>query len=393
MTIQRVSGKVRLSVHCGNLAMLRIGLLALATFWLVTAAPAAAAETCGYTGGSATLPTPGRPFDVQATADGCWLFVSVARSGSQTQAGVAVYHFANGKYQLRHVTPVEGGPAGMALSHDGAVLAVTANSVVHLLDVNRLQAGKGSPLLRKLDVGDGAGAIAAVMTRDDATLFVSLERRAQVIVLDLAAMRQPAAKGSPLLGAIPTGRAPVGLALSPDGTRLYATSQVSTASPAYRKRCATEGGTVVTEGMLSTIDVAVARTSPRRAVIADRPAGCSPVRVAVSATGEVFVTARGDNAVLRFPADGKATRPPSIKVGDAPVGVAVRPDAAEVWIANSARFDGGDGSLTRIDVKTGATTTTSSGPFPRELDFLPDGKTLVATQFNGGVLQFVATGP
>jgi DNA-binding beta-propeller fold protein YncE len=144
--------------------------------------------------------------------------------------------------------------------------------------------------------------------------------------------------------------------------------------------------------MLSTIEVARVRVDVRKAVIAERAAGCSPVRVAVSATGEAFVTARGENLVIRFPADDKARRPPAIKVGDAPVGVAVRPDGAEIWVANSARFNGGDGSLTRFDSQTAETTTISSGPFPRELDYLPDGKTLVATQFNGQALQYVATG-
>jgi DNA-binding beta-propeller fold protein YncE len=371
--------------------MLRIGLLFLATVWLCGSAPAAAADACRYTGGSAVMRTPGRPFDVQPTADGCWLFVSLGKAGGDTKAGVATYALKDGKYRLAQVTPLDGGPAGMALSHDGAVLAVTANSAVYLLDVDRLKAGHASPVLRKVDVGDGAGAIAAVMTRDDTTLFVTLERRAQVIALDLAALRQTASAASPLLGAIPTGRAPVGMALSPDGARLYATSQVARPASGYRKRCVTETGQV-SEGMLSTIDVSGARADIRKAVIAEQAAGCSPVRVAVSAAGEAFVTARGENAVLRFPVDAKATRAAAIKVGDAPVGVAVRPDGAEVWVANSARFKGGDGSLTRIDARSGETTSTPSGEFPRELDFLPDGKTLVATQFNGLALQFVATG-
>lgn len=372
--------------------MLRNGRFLVAALLLSAPAPAAAAEACAYTGGSGTVATPGRPFDVQVTADGCWLFVSLVKAGSETRAGVAVYGLTDGKYRLRHVSPLDGGPAGMALSGDGAVLAVTANSAVYLLDVARLQAGKESPVLRKLDVGEGAGAVAAAVTRDDETLFVTLERRAQVIALDLAALRQPGSTASPLIGAIATGRAPVGMALSPDGSRLYATSQIATGAAGARRRCVTETSETA-EGMLSTIDVARVRGDIRKAVIAERAAGCSPVRVAVAATGETFVTARGDNAVLRFAADGKGAQGVAIKVGDAPVGVAVRPDGAQVWVANSARFAGGDGSLTRIDVETGATASTPSGPFPRELDFLPDGKTLVASQFNGQALQFVATGP
>lgn len=364
------------------------GLLGLA------ATPAVAQEACAYTAGSATLPTPGRPFDVEASADGCWLFVTVQRGGGGTRAGVAVYRAAGGAYRLQQVTAVNGSPADLALSADGALMAVAANSFVVLLDVGRMTRGQDKAVIREVSVGEGAGAINAVISRDKALLFVALERRGQVLALDLPALLRPAAGVDPVLGAIPVGQAPVGLAFSPDGARLYATAQIAPAGAGRVARCTSQTGRDIPEGLLSVIDVGRVRADPKTALVAQHRAGCSPVRVAVRANGDAVVTARGEDAVLSFPAadlQSRNAKPAKIRVGDAPVGVAVRDDG-QVWVANSARFVGGPGSLSMI-APSGETRTVVSGEFPREVAFLPGGRTVVVTQFGSKALQFVATGP
>jgi DNA-binding beta-propeller fold protein YncE len=375
--------------------MKRVGWGALAAvlgLFGLSALPAAAQEACAYTGGAATLPTPGKPFDVEASADGCWLFVTVQRSGGDTRAGIAVYRAKGGAYRLQYVTPVAGAPAGLTLSRDGALAAVAANSVVSVIDVGRMTRGEDKAVIRRLDLDEGAGAITTAISADNSLLFVALERRGQVLVVDLAAALEPE-QGRPLvLGAVPVGQAPVGMAFSPDGSRLYATAQIA---PGGRPsiRCRSQAGANMAEGLLNVIDVARVRADPRRALVAQHPAGCTPVRVAVQANGDAVVTARGQNAVLRFAAatlGARGARPVATAVGDAPVGVAVRADG-QVWVANSARFDGGPGSLTRI-APSGETRATPSAEFPREVIYLPGAKTIVVTQFGAAALQFVPAG-
>jgi DNA-binding beta-propeller fold protein YncE len=74
------------------------------------------------------------------------------------------------------------------------------------------------------------------------------------------------------------------------------------------------------------ISVAEAERDPARAVRATVPAGCSPVRVVVSADGRtVWVTARESDDLLAFSA-GSLLNDPShallavVPVGEAPVG-------------------------------------------------------------------------
>ena len=58
------------------------------------------------------------------------------------------------------------------------------------------------------------------------------------------------------------------------------------------------------EGAILVVDVARATRDPAKAVVGAAPAGCNPVRLATSPSGEVaYVTARTDNALLAFDID------------------------------------------------------------------------------------------
>jgi len=117
------------------------------------------------------------------------------------------------------------------------------------------------------------------------------------------------------------------------------------------------------------------------------------VRVALSADGATaWVTARGDNAVLKFATGRIADPPQATTVGPAPVGVAARPDGRQVWVSNSDRFSSaGVGSLSMIAAAGGAGRSIPSGKFPRDMRFLPDGRTLLVAQFDSLALQLVPT--
>jgi len=131
-------------------------------------------------------------------------------------------------------------------------------------------------------------------------------------------------------------------------------------------------------------------------------AGCNPVRVALSGDGAtVWLTARGGDEVQAFDT-GHLQRGDGvpilahIRVGRSPVALGVRPDGAQVWVGNSDRFSGGAASS--LNLLEGASpaamkpvATLQSGAFPREMSWLPDGRTLIVTEFGAQTVRLVPT--
>jgi DNA-binding beta-propeller fold protein YncE len=284
------------------------------------------------------------------------------------------------------------------------MLAVTTRDGVDLLGVARLeQPTGGSPLIVRLR-DNSALPIYDVISRDDQLLFVSDERAHRISVFNLPSALNPQHRGDALVGHIPTARAPVGLAVSPDGKWLYATSEVAPRTPGFPDRCTPPmtGGSNQPVGVLFKIDIVKAAANPRSSIVAAIPAGCDPVRVAVSPSGKtLWVTARSDDALLRIPATdlkvgGGQIETDSFHIGTEPVGVAVRPDGKQVWVALSARFTSGEsGGLAGVngiggDGKAELMSVPAKG-FPRELNFLPDGRTLVVTLFRARAIEFLPT--
>lgn len=153
------------------------------------------------------------------------------------------------------------------------------------------------------------------------------------------------------------------------------------------------------QGLLMRIDAAKAATDPAHALSDAVPAGCNPVRVAVSPSGQqLWVTARGENALLRFQVDawvrGGHVNMDSFAIGPSPVGVAAHPDGRQVWVAVSSRFDPRQGGrLARLLHVNGESPMTvqslPSAGFPREITFLPGGRTVIATLFAAGQVEWV----
>jgi DNA-binding beta-propeller fold protein YncE len=326
------------------------------------------------------------PFGVSVTPDGCNVFVSVPDRPSH----LLVMMRANGTLTLAHDIVAEGGLTGMRLNPDGKLLAVTNQQGVSLFNVAKLISGDPKPLIGYLTDSSDAGAVYTIFSTDGRLLFVADENTHGLTVHDLAAL---AATGQDkITGRIPTGDAPVGLALSPDGKLLYSTSEAGEGTPA----CAREGGGGPRhpKGRLMVIDVAKAAIDPKRAVVADAEAGCSPVRVVLSVDGEhAYVTARGDNAVLVFDAAKLLAggREPSarIAVATTPVGIAVA--GGRIFVANSGRFGNQDQTISVLDQADPAkpALSISAGKFPREMAVTPDGKTLLVTNFGSGTLEMI----
>ncbi|MBO0739506.1 MAG: beta-propeller fold lactonase family protein, partial [Alphaproteobacteria bacterium] len=289
---------------------------------------------------------------------------------------------------LRNVSS-DGNLTGMTLSPDGHFLAAATGTGVAIFDIAKLTAGAPSPIVASSDDGPHPGSIYAAFSPDGSLLFVANERSASLSVYDASGL--PAGLGK--VGRIMVGVAPVGLAISPNGKYLYSTSEVGPQN--WPSKCTSEGPPHP-EGLLLVIDVAKAASDPAHATLGGASAGCNPVRVALSADGRtLYVTARGDNTLVRFDAaelisDTAHARPARIPVGMSPVGVIAIGN--KVIVANSNRFGGGNHeSLSVLNASDLISRPFSipAGSFPRELSVTPDKNTLVVTNFASGDLELI----
>src|SRR5204862_7213395 len=117
----------------------------------------------------------------------------------------------------------------------------------------------------------------------------------------------------------------------------------------------------IPQGSVSVIDVRRAVREPAKAVIANVPAGCSPVRLALSPNGKTaYVNIRGEDSLRIFDTelwirDPKNAQLAKVAVGTAPVGVAVIDNGRKIVSTNSNRFAGGPNdhsTLTITDART-----------------------------------------
>jgi DNA-binding beta-propeller fold protein YncE len=276
---------------------------------------------------------------------------------------------------------------------DGGYLLAASNAGAAVLSVARAERGAGDAELGSLSAPRGEGGIEVAVTPDGHYAFASLEDSGDIAVFDLRRAEIDDFRGSYLIGTIGMGEAPVGLAVSPDGRWLYATSEVG--GPGIRSAAST--------GTVTTISVGRAIQDPARSVISSTPAGCSPVRVAISQDGGiVWVTARGSDELLAFSAPGLQQGShhallAAVRVGETPVGLKLVNGGRLMVVADSNRF-GARGASSDLTVVSTAPMLAGrpsilgklgAGGFPREMSLTPDGKTLLVTDFSSGQLQAI----
>jgi DNA-binding beta-propeller fold protein YncE len=330
---------------------------------------------------------PARPFAVAVSPDGARAFVSMPRPGAR---GLLVLS-AGEPWKLERTLWLDPAivPRGMAMDAAGRYL-LAANSAGGLIVVqaDALASGSADPPMWPIEA-PATGSMQAILDRDDRFAYVTDEHSSTLSVFDFEdSLRTPIPRGR-LVGQVRMPPAPVGLAQTPDGEHLLVVSQGS------GKR-----------GVLSVLRAREAAGDPARAVVTSVPAGCQPVRTAI-ASGVVWVTARGSNSLLAFDLrrliDG-AARPlrAVVRVGAAPVGLALLHEGSTVVVANSNRY-GPDAqqpqTLSVIDadiaLKGGRRAVVGSipaGAFPRELARLPDGCGVFATNVFSQTLQAVRIG-
>lgn len=276
-------------------------------------------------------------------------------------------------------------------------------------------------LVSQGSIASGQGTQAVVVTPDGKYAFVSneygvatgatTEGNIGVVALQYDANGNVGA-GTTLPGQISTGgRAIAGMIMSPDGKRLYATSEIATGSTLTsggsnpvlaRTGCVqAAGGAANINGLLTVINVAAAGSTPGAvAILASVDAGCSTVRMAETAdNATLWVAARGDNRVLAFSIAMLESNPNGALLGyadtggTAPVGIALS-TAISCWrwrIPTAST----PGPLTSPSCNVqnpqsaSLLQTIGTGLFPREVTVGPDGGTLYLTNYRS--LQVIST--
>jgi len=291
---------------------------AFALALLLAAAPVARAQdACNAPAKDAIvhLDVPGTPFEPVITADGCWLFVTLAAGNRPDGGDIAVVRRDAGKLSVVRTVPVKGNPTGAVLTHDGKTLIVASGAYLAFLDASRLISGAGDPVLGYIGNGSPVGFIYVNVTADDKIVFAAAERAEAIVSVNMDLVRAGKITDDAVISKLDVGNAPIAVTLSPDGRYLYTTSEISLPSWKWPEVCKPENAVSSGrgrgrapppyhgQGAIIVFDAALAVTAPSRAAVSRVAAGCSPVRLVLSPDGNTaYVSARNDNSLLAFDA-------------------------------------------------------------------------------------------
>jgi DNA-binding beta-propeller fold protein YncE len=324
--------------------------------------------------------TSGPPFGI--AVEGGLAFVGAG-------ADIDVYSLTSLAPRLRSQVELAAGSAlGLALTPNGQYLLVAdgAGGAV-VLKAPLLGKSAGSAAIAGTLGSAGSGAIEVAVSADGRYVFVSLEDSGEVAVFNLAGALADHFARPALVGYVPVNPEPVGLAVSPDGRYLYATSEQEPGSQ---------------DGSLATISLSKAEADPSGAVVSTVPAGCGAVRVAATSNA-VYVTARESDALLRFSAPALVNNPAHAlvswaRVGEAPVGLALIKNGTAVIVADSNRFDvpGHSPNLAVLDVTAtgqlhlvGYVPAFGADAFPRDLAVDAQNGDVLVSNYNAHELEGV----
>lgn len=343
------------------------------------------------------------PFGVSFSPGGHFLFADSPTSTLASGSDLSVYISDDPSGRLTaSATGTFAGTQllGMSRSPDGRYLAAANGGGAEVFSIPRMEQAGSAPtswLVGALS-SNGLGAIETSFSPNGNYLFVTLEDSSEIAVFDFAKALETGFGSSDLVGYVPLGLSPVGMALSRDGRSLFATSEEYPSASAHR----VPGGNALTaggEGTLSTVNLRDAERDPSRAVVSTVWAGCSPVRVIASRT-MVYVTARGSDDLVTFSASRLLSSPSSAQegvtpVGESPVGLALVDDNRRLVIADSNRFDvnAASSNLAVVSGRSGAIPVlvgyVKAGAFPRDMSVSPDGKTLAVSNYDSGQVEDV----
>jgi DNA-binding beta-propeller fold protein YncE len=354
---------------------------------------------------------PGSPFATAATPDGKYVFASLSGAVS----GIAIVKQGPRTARLVRVLPT-GSPAyGLTVTRDGKYLLDTVQAQssaeptgVQVIDIEKAAAGDPGAILGTVPAPYGSQPVEVALSNDGRFAFATNEANETVGVIDFDRAIKSGVNASALVGTIPVDMGPVGLAFSPDGRYLYISNELAnTSDPGYDLTACNIPTGVGTgtipgpQGTLTVVDLRKAETDPAGSVLASVYAGCTPVRVDLSADGTVaWVTDRASDEIAAYstrrliadPSHALISRTP---VGAAPVGLQIFDNDRLIAVSNSNRFTTGEpGSVSILNYRkalsgAGASATTKTftvGDFPRQWALSTGGQFLYLTEFSSNTL-------
>ncbi len=334
----------------------------------------------------------GPPFGVVATHDSRHLFVATING----ERGLSAYDIGDGALKRSGFVALDGTPTDFSLTPDESLAVVAAGRHVYFVDTAKLLAGGAGAVLGQMDLSESS--INTIVSPDGHFAFVAEERDAVVSVIDLDKARAGNFAKSAVVGRMPVGFSPVGLAFSKDGQWLYATVEVAGDGLSWPESCDAENarGNRHAQGAVVTFKTAAAETASNHAVTGVAAAECSAVRLRLSDDGATaYVTARGSGDVVAMETaqlPGHLIRKAAVTgaVGPSPVGIAV--DGGRLFVTLSNRFDQGAGNSSVAIVDSATLTVTGripAGVFPREVAVTPDRHWLFISNFGSNDLEQV----
>lgn len=308
------------------------------------------------------------------------------------------------------------GGTGLALTHDGRYVLVTAfSSALIVFDAARAAKNQGQDSVVAVLAGAtsaGDTAIEVTVSPDDRYAYVSQENGVETVTkeangttryssqrgrIETFALHPPAHGCEEAqrfhgesLGFQELGYAVVGTQVSQDGRLLYATSEQKALND--------------THGFVSVLSTQRLQHNSSNAELARVDAGCEPVRALLSPDGkQLWVTARSSNALLAFDAGRLISGRndsllANVQVGTQPVGLSFVKDHSRIVVANSDRSSNAQAypGLSVVNVraalrgKEGANLgQIAADAFPRELAASADGRTLLVSEYAAGRIRAV----
>src|SRR6516162_2134294 len=185
-------------------------------------------------------------------------------------------------------------------------------------------------------------------------LYVTNEQSGDLSIID--------ADTAKVVGTIPLGKRPRGIAASPDGTKLYvALSGSPAAGPGVDEKSLPPPDRSA-DG-IGVVDLAQAK------LLRVMKSGTDPEQLAVSHDGTRVFVANEDAGQLTAIDTASGNIVDTFKVGDEPEGVSVHPNGNIVYVTSEE-----DGAVYVVDVVgKKVIKPIMVGPRPRSIAFLPDG--------------------
>jgi DNA-binding beta-propeller fold protein YncE len=275
-------------------------------------------------GAGRTLALPGTPDGVASTPDGRFSFVAI-QSGSPRIAVIA--NEPAGERLLRTVAvPVY--PSGLHVTPDGHLLLGAAGRGAVIVDVAAAITGTGSAYRSSLAApaavaGSGPGGAEVAISANSRYAFVTLEGAGAVAMFDLRASGR-------FIGAVTVGAGALGAAVSPDGRFLYVVSE------AARQSTTRHAGALSVIDLAKAVSAPSASSLLASVTVPCAPVrvAVSPGGQRVWVTARDGNALLGYSATALRGDPGHALQSVT-RVGPSPLGLAVTPDGRHVLVADA----------------------------------------------------------